>query len=69
MDVKTLPAKEKAEVLAVRRKLKRAEIYEENERLRAENERLKCAIKDLIEERDQIVAYWLECLRRHGHIQ
>ena len=69
MDVKTLPAKEKAEVLAVRRKLKRAEIYEENERLRAENERLKEVIKDIIEEKNQIVAYWLECLRRHGHIQ
>ena len=69
MDIKALPAKDKAEVLAVRRKLSRAAIYEENERLRIENERLKCAIKDLIEERDQIVAYWLECLRRHGHIQ
>jgi cell division protein FtsB len=69
MDIKTLPAKDKAEVLAVRRKLSRAAIYEENERLRAENERLKGNIQDLIEERNQIVAYWLECLRRHGHIQ
>ena len=69
MDIKTLPAKERVEVLAVRRKLKRAAIYEENERLRIENERLKGNIQDLIESRDQIVAYWLECLRRHGHIQ
>ena len=69
MDINTLPAKDKAEVLAVRRKLKRAEIYEENERLRHENERLKNVVQELIEERNEITAYWLECLRRAGHIQ
>jgi regulator of replication initiation timing len=69
MDIKTLPAKEKAEVLAVRRKLSRAEVYEENERLRAENERLKGDIQDLIEAKNQVTASWLECLRRAGHIQ
>jgi regulator of replication initiation timing len=68
MDVNTLPTKDKAEVLAVRRKLKRAEIYEENERLRAENEMLKGHIQELIEAKNQVTASWLECLRRAGHL-
>ena len=68
MNINTLPAKDKAEVLAVRRKLKRAEVYAENEQLRKENAMLKAQIADLVEAKKQVTSAWLGLLRQSGRI-
>lgn len=68
MELQSLPAKDRKEVQAMRARQKRRAVFDENERLKAENAALKVSIVDSNELAKMYCEAFLDMCRRYGHI-
>ena len=68
MDLKLLPAKDRKEVQSMLQRQKRQAVFEENERLKAENAMLKESLADAHDLSKMYCQAFLKMCRRYGHL-